>query len=164
MLRPLMLRSDNFFAEQSLLMAGRKLTGLLDESEATYAIGKALFANLPQPPRWADGSGLSRYNLFTPMDMVWILDRMRSEFGMERVKGLFPTAGLGTLRSYSAVLKGSLHAKTGTLSGVVSLSGYLKTRKGRTLVFSILINNHRRQSQELRSLIERLLLDLWEKA
>lgn len=164
MLRPLMLRSDNFFAEQSLLMAGRKLTGVLDESEATSAIGKALFANLPQPPRWADGSGLSRYNLFTPMDMVWILDRMRSEFGMERVKGLFPTAGLGTLRSYSAVLKGSLHAKTGTLSGVVSLSGYLKTRKGRTLVFSILINNHRRQSQELRSLIERLLLDLWEKA
>ena len=164
MLRPMMLRSDNFFAEQALLMAGRRLTGRLDDEESLSRITKTLFTGLPQTPRWADGSGLSRYNLFTPMDMVWILDRMRSEFGMARVQGLFPTPGIGTLRSYSPKLRGSLYAKTGTLSGVVSLSGFLRTRKGRWLVFSILINNHRRQSQEMRSLIERLLLDVWEKA
>jgi D-alanyl-D-alanine carboxypeptidase/D-alanyl-D-alanine-endopeptidase (penicillin-binding protein 4) len=164
MLRPMMVRSDNFFAEQTLLMAGRSLTGRLDDEEATGRIAKTLYGGLPQPPRWADGSGLSRYNLFTPMDMIWILDRMRSEFGMERIQGLLPTPGIGTLRSYSGRLKGSLYAKTGTLSGVVALSGFLRTRKGRWLVFSILINNHRRQSQEMRTLIERLLLEVWEKA
>lgn len=164
MLRPMMVRSDNFFAEQALLMAGRRLNGRLDDGEALAAIGRSLYAGLPQPPRWADGSGLSRYNLFTPMDMVWILDRMRSDFGMERIQALFPTPGIGTLRSHSPRLRGSLYAKTGTLSGVVSLSGFLRTRKGRWLVFSILINNHRRQSQEMRSLIERLLIDVWEKA
>jgi D-alanyl-D-alanine carboxypeptidase/D-alanyl-D-alanine-endopeptidase (penicillin-binding protein 4) len=164
MLRPMMVRSDNFFAEQTLLMAGRRLTGRLDDDESLSRITKTLFAGLPQTPRWADGSGLSRYNLFTPMDFVWILDRMRTEFGMERIRGLFPTPGTGTLRSYSPMLKGSLYAKTGTLSGVVSLSGFLRTRKGRWLVFSIIINNHRRQSQEMRSLIERLLHQIWEKA
>ena len=164
MLRPMMLRSDNFFAEQTMLMAGRRLTGRLDDDESLSRIAKTVYAGLPQAPRWADGSGLSRYNLFTPMDMVWILDRMRSEFGMARVQGLFPSPGIGTLRSYSTKLRGSLYAKTGTLSGVVSLSGFLRTRKGRWLVFSILINNHRRQSQEMRSLIERLLIDVWEKA
>lgn len=164
MLRPMMMRSDNFFAEQALLMAGRKLTGSLDDAAAISAVSKSLLSEMPQPPRWADGSGLSRYNLFTPMGFVWILERMRSEFGMTRIEGLFPSPGHGTLRSYSKDLSGHLYAKTGTLSGVVSLSGFLRTEKGRWLVFSILINNHRRQSQEMRTLIERLLVRVRESA
>ena len=43
---------------------------------------------------------LSRYNLFTPQDLVSILNKMKNEFGMERVKGLFPTGGQGTLANY----------------------------------------------------------------
>ena len=51
---------------------------------------------MPQLPRWVDGSGSSRYNLFTPDDLVWVLNKMKDEFGMDRIKGIFPHPGAGT--------------------------------------------------------------------
>ena len=53
---------------------------------------KTDFKDLPQKPRWVDGSGLSRYNLFTPQDFVAILNKMKNEFGMERIKVIFQPA------------------------------------------------------------------------
>ena len=47
---------------------------------------KTDFKDLPQRPVWVDGSGLSRYNLFTPKDFVGILKKMKNEFGIERMK------------------------------------------------------------------------------
>ena len=55
---------------------------------------------LPQAPSWADGSGLSRFNLFTPNDFVWLLNKMKNEFGIDRMKRILPTGGTGTLRNY----------------------------------------------------------------
>jgi D-alanyl-D-alanine carboxypeptidase/D-alanyl-D-alanine-endopeptidase (penicillin-binding protein 4) len=162
MLRPMMHRSDNFFAEQALLMAGKSMTGRFREQEAIDSILATGLAGMPQVPRWVDGSGLSRYNLFSPKDFVWVLDRMRTEFGIERVRGIFPSPGSGTLRSYPAVLTGRVFAKTGTLSGVVALSGYLHTRQDRWLIFSILVNNHNRSAQEVRNLMGEFLRALAE--
>jgi D-alanyl-D-alanine carboxypeptidase/D-alanyl-D-alanine-endopeptidase (penicillin-binding protein 4) len=161
MLRPMMHRSDNFFAEQALLMAGRRITGKFREQEAIDSLLATSLAGLPQRPRWVDGSGLSRYNLFSPQDFIWVLDRMRTEFGFERVRGIFPSVGTGTLRSYPAALKGRVYAKTGTLSGVVALSGYLHTRHDRWLMFSILVNNHNRSAQDVRDRIGEFLLALY---
>ena len=50
---------------------------------------KTDFKGLPQKPGWVDGSGLSRYNLFSPQDLVFILNKMKNDFGMERIKNLF---------------------------------------------------------------------------
>ena len=82
---------------------------------------------------------------------------------MDRIMNIFPTPGTGTLKSYGADLSGRIFAKTGTLSGVVALSGFVHTRKGKWLVFSILVNNHRRQPQELRNRMEAFLKDLVER-
>jgi D-alanyl-D-alanine carboxypeptidase/D-alanyl-D-alanine-endopeptidase (penicillin-binding protein 4) len=112
---------------------------------------------LPQRPYWVDGSGLSRYNLFTPQDFVYLLDKMKNEFGLPRMKGILPTGGAGTLSGYYKQDSGYLFAKTGTLSGVVSLSGYLVTRRNRLLLFSILVNNHRGTAASVRRDIERLI-------
>lgn len=159
-LRPLMHVSDNFFAEQALLMTSDKLLGEMNDGKIVDTLLKTDFRDLPQKPRWVDGSGLSRYNLFSPRDFVMILDRMRNEFGMERVKTIFPTGGEGTLSSYYKTEAGFLYAKTGTLSGVVALSGFLYTRKNKLLVFSVLVNNHNHTATEVRRAVESFLREI----
>lgn len=157
LLKPLMHRSDNFFAEQSLLMVSQQLLDRMSDQQLIDTLLKTDFADLPQQPRWADGSGLSRYNLFSPQDFVRILEKMKDQFGMDRIKVIFPTGGEGTLASYYKQDSGAIYAKTGTLSGVVALSGYLYTKKGKLLLFSTLVNNHRSSSAEIRKQIEKFL-------
>ena len=90
LLKPMMHRSDNFFAEQSLLMVSEEQLGMMDDGAILDRLLKTDLSDLPQKPRWVDGSGLSRYNLFTPQDFVAILNKMRSAFGMERLKVILP--------------------------------------------------------------------------
>jgi D-alanyl-D-alanine carboxypeptidase/D-alanyl-D-alanine-endopeptidase (penicillin-binding protein 4) len=163
MLKPMMHRSDNFFAEQTLLMAGREITGKFNEAEAINRLLDTDMKGLPQSPRWVDGSGLSRYNLFTPKDFIWVLDKMKAEFGMDRIKTIFPSPGSGTLRSFNTEDANRIYAKTGTLTGVIALSGYVYTKKNHWLIFSILINNHRQQPALLRKKMEILLQGIIDK-
>ena len=163
LLKPMMHRSDNFFAEQSLLMIGNKLTGHMNSQDAVAALLHGDLAGLPQPPVWADGSGLSRFNLFTPMDFVTVLNKMQHEFGMERVKRIFATGGQGTLLHYYKKDSGTIFAKTGSLAGVLALSGFLYTRNNKLLIFSVLVNNHHGSSAAIRRRIESFLEEAREK-
>ena len=147
-LLPMMHNSDNFLAEQLLMMVSRKQMGIMHDAIVDSILRSGL-NDLPQRPRWVDGSGLSRYNLFTPQSMVQLLDRMHKDHGMERLQVIFPSGNEGTLRNYYAKDSGFVFAKTGTLSGVVALSGYLVTARNRRLIFSILINNHQAASATL---------------
>ena len=88
---------------------------------------------------------------------------MKNEFGMDRIKTIFPMGGEGTLTNYYTKDSNYIYAKTGTLSGVVSLSGYLYTRKGKLLLFSALVNNHQASATEIRRLVENFLLGIREK-
>ena len=157
LLRPMMHRSDNFFAEQVLLMAAEKEFQLMDESKLIAKLLNEDLKDLPQAPRWADGSGLSRFNLFSPRDFTQLLSKMKLAFGMERMKNLLPTGGQGTLRQYYLQDSGFIFAKTGTLSGVVALSGYLQSAKGKWLAFSVLVNNHRSDAVMIRRRVEAFL-------
>lgn len=157
LLKPMMHRSDNFFAEQSLLMVSNERLGVMNDAKIIDTLLKTDFKDLPQRPRWADGSGLSRYNLFTPQDFVAILNKMKNEFGMERIKLIFPTGGEGTISSYYKADSNYIFGKTGTLSGVVAFSGFLYTKKGKLLIFSTLVNNHQASSTAVRRSIERFL-------
>jgi len=150
-------RSDNFFAEQCILMTSVRIFGYMDDDKTRDTLLKTDFKELPQPPRWADGSGLSRYNLFSPRDFVTILDKMRKDFGMNRMKVILATGGEGTISSYYKADSGYIYGKTGTLSGVVAFSGYLYTKKGKLLIFSTLVNNHRASATDIRRAIEKFL-------
>lgn len=163
MLKPLMHRSDNFFAEQTLLMVSNKSLGVMSEAKLIDTLLKSDLKDLPQAVRWVDGSGLSRYNLFTPQSFVAILDKMKMDFGMERLKEIFPTNNDGTLRNYYVSDSAFIWAKTGTLSGVVALSGYLLTKKNKLLLFSVLINNHRASATDVRRAVEQFLVGVREK-
>lgn len=153
----MMHRSDNFFAEQVLLMLSNEKLGLMNDEKIIDTLLKTDFKDLPQKPRWVDGSGLSRYNLFTPQDFVSILDKMNNEFGMDRIKVIFPTGAEGTLSNYYKADSNYFFAKTGTLSGVVALSGYLFTKKNKLLIFSVLVNNHQASATAVRRVVEKFL-------
>jgi D-alanyl-D-alanine carboxypeptidase/D-alanyl-D-alanine-endopeptidase (penicillin-binding protein 4) len=163
LLKPMMHRSDNFFAEQSLLMVSNERLGFMNDAKIIDTILKTDFKDLPQKPRWVDGSGLSRYNLFTPQDMVTILNKMKSEFGMERIKNIFATGNTGTLTNYYKKDSTFIYAKTGTLSGVVALSGFLYTQKGKLLIFSVLVNNHQASATAVRRAVEKFIEGIREQ-
>jgi D-alanyl-D-alanine carboxypeptidase/D-alanyl-D-alanine-endopeptidase (penicillin-binding protein 4) len=157
LLKLMMHRSDNFFAEQTLLMVSNELLGVMNDEKIIDSLLKTDFKDLPQKPRWADGSGLSRYNLFTPQDFVAIFNKMKNEFGMERIKDILPTGNEGTLTNYYKTESGFIFAKTGTLSGVVSLSGFLYTKKKKLLIFSVLVNNHNSSATAVRRAVEKFI-------
>lgn len=160
MLAIMMHRSDNFFAEQSLLMVSEKLLGKMNDRLIVQQILSTEFKDMPQQPSWVDGSGLSRYNLFSPKDFVFILQKMKNEFGLERMKAILPTGGTGTIASLYKEDSGFIFVKTGTLNGVVALSGYLYTKKNKLLLFSVLVNNHRSSSADIRKGIEKFIQSL----
>jgi D-alanyl-D-alanine carboxypeptidase/D-alanyl-D-alanine-endopeptidase (penicillin-binding protein 4) len=142
LLKIMMNRSDNFFAEQVLLMTSQQLLGTMDEDAIIDTILKTDFANFPQKPAWVDGSGLSRFNLTTPENYITLLQKMEYEFPMERIKTIFAQGGKGTLSGFYKNIPGELYAKTGTLGNQIALSGYIITNKGTRLLFSVLVANH----------------------
>lgn len=111
----------------------RALTMLLDE--VGIAKGEAMFQ---------EGSGLARGNLVTPDAVVRLLVFMNRHRWAQEWRDALPVGGVdGTLKARftSGPARGNVHAKTGTLSGVCALSGYLSTAAGEPTAFSILVNN-----------------------
>ena len=157
MFRPMMYRSDNFFAEQTLLMVANEKLGLFNQEKIIDSLLKTDLSGMPQKPVWVDGSGLSRFNLFSPQDFVWLLRKMQDEFGLERMKRLLPTGGNGTLGNRYKQDSNYIFAKTGSLSGVAALSGYLLTAKNHLLIFSILVNNYNGSGSRLRDAVAQFI-------
>ena len=105
-----------------------------------------------------DGSGLSAYNLVTPRAMVRILEAAgRSSWGRAYRDALAEPGEVGTLETRLAGLEGRVHAKTGTITHVNSLSGYLVRTDGREVVFSILSNGSGLPSSTVRAAIDRVV-------
>ncbi|WP_224490700.1 D-alanyl-D-alanine carboxypeptidase/D-alanyl-D-alanine-endopeptidase [Robertkochia flava] len=145
--------SDNFIAEQLLIQASGIISDTLDPSEAIEFMFNGPLSDMAQQPRWVDGSGLSRYNLFTPESMVHVLDKLYQCYGTERLYAFFPEGGVsGTIKNYfHGNDKPYLHAKTGTLSNNYCLSGYLETQSGKTLIFSFMNNHYMGSSTPLKA-------------
>ncbi len=139
----MMQESDNFLAEQLLLSASSTLSDTLNTGIAIEYMLENHLKDLKQLPRWVDGSGLSRYNLFSPESMVYVLSAMYSEFPKERLLNLFAEGGQsGTLTDwYPGIPNPYIYAKTGSLGNNHNISGYLITKSGKTLIFSFM-NNH----------------------
>ena len=157
MLKIMMHRSDNFFAEQSLLMISNNRLGFMSTPKIIDTLLKADLNDLPQKPKWVDGSGLSRYNLFSPQDFVMILAKIKNEFSWNRITNIFETGGSGTISSYYKNYAGRIYAKTGSLSNHIALSGFITTKKGKQLIFSVLVNAHQAPVANIRKGVEKFL-------
>ncbi len=163
MLKHMMHRSDNFYAEQTDAMVSMKLFHKIDTKKVIKYLLKKDYHIFPNKPKWVDGSGLSRYNLFSPADMVTVLTLLYRTFPSDRLYDLLPTGGKGTLKYFYRDMKGSIYAKTGSLSNNVALSGYLITQKRHTYIFSIMINHTMRPLNVGRHAMESFLRTIWRE-
>ena len=154
-----MIQSDNFIAEQLLLNASSVLSDTLSSKKTINYMLENEFQDLSHVPRWVDGSGLSRYNLFTPNSMVDILNRMYDEYNLTYTLSFFPVGGVsGTLENhYNGMDKPYIYAKSGTLGNIYCLSGYLEAKSGKILIFSIMNNNFRLPLEEVKDEMRKIL-------
>lgn len=97
----------------------------------------------PDDVRLEEGSGLSRQDSATPRSLVQLLLWMRDQTNSPVWREALPIGGVdGTLRNrfLRPPTRGQVRAKTGSLTGVSTLSGYLTLTSGEDIVFSILVN------------------------
>jgi serine-type D-Ala-D-Ala carboxypeptidase/endopeptidase (penicillin-binding protein 4) len=140
--------SQNLYAETLLKAIGAAKSGGAGSAEAGVAAARDVFTAWSIPPgTWVqvDGSGLSRYDFVTADTLVTILERLyRDPRHKDAFVATLPIAGKdGTIekRLTDTRAAGNAAAKTGSISNVRALSGYVRTRDGETLVFSILANS-----------------------
>ncbi len=144
-------RSDNLYADSLFLhtaqgIQSNALSWQKSEDAVKGFLQKQTGINMQQAVL-IDGSGLSSHDLVTPLQTISLLKYIHTHFPLayEYIAAL-PIAGQdGTLwrRFRKPMQRGFLRAKTGTLTGVLSLSGYLYTMNGHTLAFAIYINTRR---------------------
>src|SRR5690606_17300844 len=164
--KQMMLISDNFLAEQLLLMSSDKLFDSLNiDALINYSLDSFL-SDLPDRPRWVDGSGLSSQNLFTPRSIIALLGKIREEVPEETIYSIFPAGGkAGTIKNWyqSDDENPYIYAKTGTLSNSICLSGFLLTKSNKVLLFSFMLNNFMLSSNVLKQEMEEILYQIHDK-
>jgi D-alanyl-D-alanine carboxypeptidase/D-alanyl-D-alanine-endopeptidase (penicillin-binding protein 4) len=118
----------------------------------------------PHDYQQVDGSGLSRQNSATPAALVATLRAMHSiSYRGDIFYTSLPVAGIsGTLKNRlrNTSAQGRVHAKTGTLSGVSALSGYVENPEYGTLVFSIIVNHPNQSGQVMTKAIDEIVVRL----
>lgn len=161
-LKGMMKRSQNLYAETM-----PRVLGLKKENVGSFRMGKKVveetlsgFGIKPETYAYMDGSGLSRYDYISPEQIVKILEGMqKSKFAKDWME-LLPIAGVdGTLKNRMKGTKaeGNVRAKTGTISNVRSLSGYVTTKSGEELVFSFIVNGHLLSSKDTEDVTDSVL-------
>jgi serine-type D-Ala-D-Ala carboxypeptidase/endopeptidase (penicillin-binding protein 4) len=109
-----------------------------------------------------DASGLSAQNLLSPQSIVQLLEHARTSSWGPAYRAALPTPGMrgGTLSNRLKGLEARVAAKTGTISNVNSLSGYLRTADGRDVTFSIMTNASGKPSSQMRAGIDSIVTAL----
>lgn len=163
-------KSNNLYTEVLLRSLGANPQGkgknpLPEETrEAGLEVLKATLTELGVDPTsydLVDASGLSRRNLVSPESLVQTLRGMAGSPYFEIYREALPLAGVsGTLRTRfrNTPAAQTVWAKTGTLTGVSGLSGYVANSKYNTLLFSILVNQSDQSSAMLRTAIDEIVV------
>ena len=158
-----MKESQNYIAETLFKTLGKVVKGE-GTADAAHAVVAETLTSWGVPADsivMRDGSGLSRYNYLTTNAIVTALTRMWKN---EALRGPFAAAlpvaahdGTLSSRMKNTWLDGHVQAKTGTISNVRSLSGYLETKSGERIVFSIIGNHFTVPSSQIDAIAEKAL-------
>lgn len=157
--------SQNWMTEQLVRTLGQEEGTEGSWPEGFQAIMRQLEAAAgidPEDVNWEDGSGLSNHNLISPRALVAVLRYARREPWGEIFRSSLAQPGLAgtSLASRLEGLEGRVFAKTGSLSHVNSLSGYLVTPDGREVIFAILTNGANLPAREVRARIDAVVREL----
>lgn len=155
--------SNNLYAETLFKLIGKEVTGRGSYDSSAVAV-KRLLLDMRLPENGftsVDGSGLSRQNYVSPRFFAEYFLKMKESTNFAMFFNSLPQpGGPGTLRSVlsdvDSAKKSSIHAKSGSLSGVRCYAGYVIRKKG-TYVFAILTNNYSMPTSEIMKSIEKFL-------
>lgn len=157
--------SNNLYAEALLRSLG---VTEKEADESTAAAGlQQVKANLtelavePESYVLADGSGLSRHNLVSPTAIVQLLQAIARTPMAQSYRDSLAVAGVeGTLRQrfQNTPAQGRVYAKTGTMTGVSALSGYMEVPDYQPLVFSIMVNQSNQSVSTIRQAIDEIVV------
>ncbi|NNF22806.1 MAG: D-alanyl-D-alanine carboxypeptidase, partial [Saprospiraceae bacterium] len=153
----MMKRSDILLSEQLLINAQinanhPSLTSFQNQ------IRNTTFSYLSDSLIWVDGSGLSIYNMVTPVSLIQVLTNIYGKLEWSEIEMIFPVGGeSGTIRNWYGAEEPYVFAKTGTLRHNHCLSGFLKTRSGKVLIFSFMNNHYTTSSAQVKQEMQRLL-------
>lgn len=158
--------SENLYAEALLRILGAQAGSTDSTLAAGIAAVETILVELgvnPDGYALADGSGLSRHNLVSPEALVQVLRAIAQSPEAEVYRESLAIAGVnGTLqnRFRETPIQGRLFGKTGTASGIVTLSGYLELPDYQPVVFSILVNQSDQPVRIIRQAIDEMVLKL----
>jgi len=159
--------SLNIYAEALLRAIGLKQTGSGSYDKGTAAL-LAYFLERGVDMKGCkifDGSGLSRFNTLTALQLCKILSAISEEIYYTVFYESLPVAGRsGTLSSLGkgTFAEGRIIAKSGFMTGVRAYAGYAKTRSGREVSFAIIVNNFDCTPRQMRSMIEKVMVKICE--
>ncbi len=135
--------SNNFFAEMLIKLLGAEFANA-GTTAAGAGVVKRFARSLGSKVNAVDGSGLTRSNRSSPREVIDLLLGMREqEVGDEFIQDLPLTGAEGTVRNrtHGSAANRRCRVKTGTLTGVSTLSGYCFNKSGRVMAFSILMGS-----------------------
>ncbi|MGH7606748.1 MAG: D-alanyl-D-alanine carboxypeptidase/D-alanyl-D-alanine endopeptidase, partial [Gemmatimonadales bacterium] len=163
---PILNSSQNWFAEMLLKLLGREV-GEGGSWEAGLAVEKRFLVDSVKIDSTAfsldDGSGLSASNLVTPRAFVQLLDYMYRHPRAKPFLDALPVSGQrGSLlrRFVGTPLAGRVRAKTGSISRVHTLAGYIERDNGRRVTFAIQANAHAIPGRQMLAQIDSLVVQL----
>ncbi|MEO0686601.1 MAG: D-alanyl-D-alanine carboxypeptidase/D-alanyl-D-alanine-endopeptidase, partial [Cyanobacteria bacterium J06649_11] len=162
------INSNNLYAEALLKALATKKP--LERNQTTVDAGlevmKSTLSRIgvdPNAYRLVDGSGLSRKDLISPEALVQTLQGMAKSPYASVFRASLPVAGKnGTLkyRFKDMAPEGLVQAKTGTMTGVITLAGYVNAPNYEPMVFSIMVNQTEQPIRAVRSAIDEIVVHL----
>ena len=159
------LNSVNWRANRLLQKIGQKKYGKYDFLHGSQAVmeyweergvdTKGLFI--------CDGSGRSHTNIASPKQLAEVLFKMTTSSVFPVFYNSLPLAGIsGTMHKWlvGSCGEGRIRAKTGSLGGVRSYAGYVRTLSGKKLIFTLIINNYGCRTKVLKERVEELMIGM----
>ena len=150
--KAILKKSDNLISESLLANVGYTYTDTISVDKGIDKTLEKLIPEIRNGVEWFDGSGLSRYNMIQPKAIIYILNEIYNKWGLERIKENFPNNYI--LEDKQAFVWG----KTGTLRNNHNYSGFIKNKKGKYYVFSIMINHFNSDLSDIKESIVDFLL------
>jgi D-alanyl-D-alanine carboxypeptidase/D-alanyl-D-alanine-endopeptidase (penicillin-binding protein 4) len=163
---PILNTSQNWFAEMLLKQLGKRFGKAGSWPEGLEVERRFLIDSIKIDSTQfslSDGSGLSSSNLISPLAFTQLLRYMRRHPRYATFAAGLPQSGLvGSLRNrfLGTPLAGRVRAKSGSISRVITLTGYIELDRGRTLTFSVQANHHAQPSRALLDVIDSVVVDM----
>ncbi len=162
-------KSDNFYAEMLLKTIAAEHFDAAGSTELGLSLVKDFAVSMEIDTtrlEMSDASGMAPSTLMTPEDLSELLVNMRDHPEFDAYKNSLSIAGVdGSLenRFDGTALQGKIHGKTGYVSGVRSLSGYMEASSGQDLVFSVVTNNYTEKTSYIDTIQEQIIRKIYDK-